>query len=168
MTKINRIVSKLVCKGHSFMAACRFPGLGFLFSGKLQHPNATVDAPSPPSVIGCQPWCQPGACKTSCSCRDIVNIDFCKPVIEAMQKAHADKPGMEWKVRLFWFESRVCSSFSLGTDVDRRYVEVDVPPLFQKMNFQPHAPHDTAAESMCSMVPTYEMNISIFVVCISP
>lgn len=44
-----------------------------------------------------------------CSCRDIVNIDFCKPVIEAMQKVHADKAGMEWKVRLFM--SRICSDF---------------------------------------------------------
>ncbi|CAM9852533.1 unnamed protein product [Ectocarpus sp. 6 AP-2014] len=30
--------------------------------------------------------------------KDIVSIDFCNPVIEAMQSAHADKPGMEWKV----------------------------------------------------------------------
>lgn len=35
--------------------------------------------------------------------RDIVSIDFCKPVIEAMQKAHADKPGMQWKVRQAFF-----------------------------------------------------------------
>lgn len=50
--------------------------------------------------------------------RNIVSIDFCNPVIEAMQAAHADKPGMEWKVRFFfcgtapWFLKR---SFSCAS-----------------------------------------------------
>lgn len=35
--------------------------------------------------------------------RNILNIDFCKPVIEAMEKVHSDKLGMEWKVRVFMF-----------------------------------------------------------------
>lgn len=45
--------------------------------------------------------------------RNIVNIDFCAPVIEAMKKVHADKPGMEWKVRIFLAVSQQRSWCSL-------------------------------------------------------
>ncbi|CAM9128312.1 unnamed protein product [Ectocarpus sp. 4 AP-2014] len=43
--------------------------------------------------------------------KDIVSIDFCNPVIEAMQSAHADKPGMEWKV----MDARDMAEFETGS-----------------------------------------------------
>ncbi|CAM9829326.1 unnamed protein product [Ectocarpus fasciculatus] len=43
--------------------------------------------------------------------KDIVSIDFCNPVIEAMQAAHADKSGMEWKV----MDARDMAEFETGS-----------------------------------------------------
>ncbi|CAM9683810.1 unnamed protein product [Hapterophycus canaliculatus] len=43
--------------------------------------------------------------------KNIVSIDFCSPVIEAMQKVHSDKAGMEWKV----MDARDMSAFDTGS-----------------------------------------------------